>query len=271
MASTRRVSLMAGSAAIAAALVSAVPVQAEEVLTQTSLMAGSADAVVAVNEADHASDVEAISIDMQTLLAQPTTAPEVAETEVAETEVEQRFAFAPIDQPALTTAATLMTAEDTGVPAIAQVEGSEVAQVTRPLYRGVSPFYLGLGGNIGIIDSDESGVGDFGFAIISKISFGPRFSIRPSVIISEDDSSLLIPITYNFNPLQFGEFSVYPSVGGGVDIGFGGGVGALINAGIDIPISRDFTLNAQTNFRVTNDVGLGIILGVGYNFPFFFE
>jgi hypothetical protein len=60
-------------------------------------------------------------------------------------------------------------------------------------------------------------------------------------------------------------------VGAGIDVPFDQEVGLLINGGVDIPISRQFTLNAQTNWRVTSDFGLGLTIGVGYNFPFFFE
>jgi hypothetical protein len=71
--------------------------------------------------------------------------------------------------------------------------GEQVAQVTRPLYEGVTPFYVGVGGNIGIIESDESATGDFGFSVISKISLGPRFALRPSLVITENRTSLTVP------------------------------------------------------------------------------
>ncbi len=148
-------------------------------------------------------------------------------------------------------------------------EDADIAQVTRPLYRGVAPFYLGVGGNLGLISSDKSATGDFGFNIISKVSFGPRFSLRPMLQFSEEEFNVTLPITYNFNPLTLGGFSFYPSAGGGVD--FGSDIGFLVNAGVDVPISRDFTLNSQVNWRVTEDTGLGISFGVGYNFPVFFE
>jgi hypothetical protein len=48
-------------------------------------------------------------------------------------------------------------------------------------------------------------------------------------------------------------------------------VGILIDAGADIPISRDFTINTAANMRVTGGFGLGLSVGVGYNFPFIFE
>ncbi|MBF2036109.1 MAG: hypothetical protein IGR92_11710 [Leptolyngbyaceae cyanobacterium T60_A2020_046] len=258
MASTRRLSLIAGGAAVAAALAS-VPAQAQDTLTQPNTMAQSADAVV--------TEVESVpSIDADMIEA---SAPEMSAPETAEAEVVEALAVEPVSVDSVQPVNIAATSSD-ALAGEAYV-GQEIAQVTRPLYRGVSPFYVGVGGNLGIIDSNESGIGDFGFNVISKISFGPRFSVRPSVTISEDKSNLAIPITYNFNPISFGEFNVFPSLGAGVDIPFSGDVGLLINGGIDIPISRDFTLNAQTNWRVTNDFGLGISLGVGYNFPFFFE
>jgi hypothetical protein len=145
-----------------------------------------------------------------------------------------------------------------------------LAQSTAGAYGGVAPAYLGVGGNIGIVSSDGA-VGDFGFTVLSKISLGPRFALRPSFIISEKDTSLTIPLTYNFNTASLGGFRLQPYVGAGVDIPFGSDVGVLIDAGADIPISRDFTVNTAANFRVSGGFGMGISIGVGYNFPFIFE
>ncbi|MEO1069693.1 MAG: beta-Ig-H3/fasciclin, partial [Cyanobacteria bacterium J06638_6] len=133
------------------------------------------------------------------------------------------------------------------------------------------PAYLGVGGNIGIGNRGQTGVSSFGFNVISKISLGPRFSLRPGVTITNDRSSFTIPLTYNFNTLSFSGFRAQPYVGAGVDVPTSGDVGLLVNAGADVPISRDFTLNGAANFRVTSGFGLGISLGVGYNFPFIFE
>jgi hypothetical protein len=161
---------------------------------------------------------------------------------------------------------------ETAVETAQVQEDADVAQVSRPLYRGVAPFYLGVGGNLGIIDSSQSAVGDFGFNIISKISLGPRFSLRPMFQFSEGESNMTLPLTYNFNPVNLGGFSLYPAAGAGVDFGgFFSDISFLLNAGVDVPISRDFTLNSQVNWRVTESTGLGISFGVGYNFPLFFE
>lgn len=150
-----------------------------------------------------------------------------------------------------------------------QMEGDILAQATRGDAVGVAPNYLGIGGNLGL--SDSSPLSDMGLAVISKISLGSRFSIRPAAVIAERGTSFVIPATYNFSPTTFGGFTAQPYLGAGVDIPTVGGVGFLVDAGIDVPISRDFTLNATSNFRLTSGFGVGIIVGVGYNFPGFFQ
>jgi hypothetical protein len=149
-------------------------------------------------------------------------------------------------------------------------EGVDVAQVSRGSYGSVSPAYLGIGGNLGIGDAD-SAVGDFGFAVVSKISLGPRFSVRPSFLISERFSNFTVPLTFNLNTMRLGGFRFQPYIGGGVDIPFNGNTAFLVNAGADVPISRDFTLNTNANWRVTSGFALGVTFGLGYNFPFIFE
>lgn len=140
-----------------------------------------------------------------------------------------------------------------------------------PATVSVSPNYLGVGGNLGIGDSADSAIADFGFNVISKISLGSRFSLRPGATITEGRSSFTIPVTYNFDTISYGGFLAQPYVGAGVEIPTSGDLGVLINAGADVPISRNFTLNGVANFRVTDGFALGISLGVGYNFPFFFD
>ncbi|MBE9136829.1 hypothetical protein IQ254_06355 [Nodosilinea sp. LEGE 07088] len=146
----------------------------------------------------------------------------------------------------------------------------DLAQTTRSAYQ-ITPAYLGIGGNIGIGNRGQSGISSFGFNVISKISLGPRFSLRPGVTITNDRSSFTIPLTYNFNTLSVKGFRAQPYVGAGVDVPTSGDVGLMLNAGADVPISRDFTLNGVANVRVTSGFAMGISLGVGYNFPFIFE
>ncbi|WP_228052390.1 hypothetical protein [Nodosilinea sp. LEGE 07298] len=146
----------------------------------------------------------------------------------------------------------------------------DLAQAT-PTTVSVSPNYLGVGGNIGIGNRSDSALSSFGFNIISKISLGPRFSVRPGATITNDRSGFTIPVTYNFNTISYSGFLAQPYAGIGVEIPTSGDIGLLLNAGADIPISSNFTLNAVSNFRVTSGFALGISLGVAYNFPFFFD
>lgn len=149
-------------------------------------------------------------------------------------------------------------------------EGVELAQSSRRGYASVSPAYLGVAGNVGFGDPD-SAIGDFGVNVISKISLGPRFSLRPGFFISERFTNFAIPLTYNFNVLSARGVRFQPYVGAGVDVPFNGNTALMLNAGADVPISRAFTLNAATNVRVTSGFGLGFSLGVGYNLPFVFQ
>lgn len=155
---------------------------------------------------------------------------------------------------------------------VAQASGEQpidLAQLTRGNYGGVAPIYVGVGGNLGVGDEDDTAIADFGFTIISKVALGPRFALRPSVIFSGERTSFLVPITYNFNVQELGDFRFQPYAGAGVDLSSGAGL--LLNAGADLPVSRDFTINAVTNWRVTDGFGFGLTVGVGYNFPFVFE
>ena len=263
-----------------AALATAVSAQAEEASSQMATMAESINPVTTQVETDaaHATagfgDFDIVNLMNEVeapaeavVQAEVTTEPEPVANQTLDNYLVDSSA-ASLESPALPTEGLFETT-DLAQSTEPASDREEVAQVTRPLYRGVSPFYVGVGGNIGIIDSGDSAVGDFGFNIISKISLGPRFSVRPMAQFSEDDFNITLPLTFNFNPIEFGQFSVYPAAGGGVD--FGDDIGFLLNGSVDVPISRDFTLNSQVNWRITNDTGLGISLGVGYNFPLFFE
>ncbi len=146
----------------------------------------------------------------------------------------------------------------------------DLAQVP-PAGIAVSPAYIGVGGNIGLGNRGDSALSSFGFNIISKISLSNRFSVRAGATATNDRWGFTIPITYNFNTTSFAGFTAQPYVGAGVEVPTSGDVGLLVNAGADIPISPNFTLNSVANFRLTSGFALGISLGVGYNFPFFFD
>jgi hypothetical protein len=128
--------------------------------------------------------------------------------------------------------------------------------------------YLGIGGNIGI--GGETGIGNFGFAVFSKIGLTPRFSFRPGVVFS-GDTDILLPITYDF-PIQaepFQRINIAPYIGAGVILttNSDSNIGALLTGGFDLPLTDRFTATAGLNLGFNSDtVGVGVIIGVGYNF-----
>jgi hypothetical protein len=123
------------------------------------------------------------------------------------------------------------------------------------------PSYLGVGGSFGSRAD---------FAIFSKIGLNNSFSLRPSVLLLNNFATVLIPFTYDFAPQSFltPDLILAPYLGGG--IGFRTGtdstIGGLITAGVDIPISRTFTVNVAANLTFFNQTDLGILLGIAYNF-----
>lgn len=185
----------------------------------------------------------------------------------------------PIPGSVSTSAATLTTQpEMSPAPEVSSNEAdTTVAQndITniepgRPTSGGRS--YIGIGGNIGI--EGDTGIGQGGFLINSKIGLTRNISARPSIIIG-DEVSFLIPLTYDFtfqttDPFERVPFA--PFLGGGIAISTDGDntVGGLITGGADIPISSQFVGNAALNIGFFGDsVDFGLALGVGYTFAGF--
>ncbi|MBE9075764.1 hypothetical protein IQ241_00350 [Romeria aff. gracilis LEGE 07310] len=158
-------------------------------------------------------------------------------------------------------------------PISASAESGEFAQVRRrrpPV--GAPSSFIGIGGNIGFGDDGVPG-GDPAFAVISKLAFSRRLSVRPAALIG-DDVSFLIPVTYSFGALPGpGRFALQPYVGGGAAFSTGDDseVTGLVSAGLDVPLSRDFTANGQANLSLGDESGFGVTLGVGYNFGQVFQ
>lgn len=182
----------------------------------------------------------------------------------------------PIPGTVSTSAATLTTQpEMSPAPQVSSNEAdTTVAQndITniepgRPTSGGRS--YIGIGANIGI--EGDTGIGQGGFLINSKIGLTRNISARPSIIIG-DEVSFLIPLTYDFtfrstDPFERVPFA--PFLGGGIAFSTDGDntVGGVITGGADIPISSQFVANAALNVGFFGDsVDFGIGLGVGYTF-----
>lgn len=135
--------------------------------------------------------------------------------------------------------------------------------------------YIGIGGNIGIGDND-TGVGEGSFAVFSKIGLTSNISARPAVLFS-DDATILVPVTLDFasgdtEPSEevSDDFnlSLNPYIGAGVAISTGGdgSVDLLATGGLDVPLSSRFTGTAAVNAVFFDNIAIGILLGVGYNF-----
>jgi uncharacterized surface protein with fasciclin (FAS1) repeats len=133
--------------------------------------------------------------------------------------------------------------------------------------------YLGVAGNIGI--GGDSAIGEGSFAVYSKVGLTPNISARPAVAI-DDDPTILIPITYDFNfrtvdPIE-GEavdpFPVQPFIGGGIGISVNDDtdIGPLVTGGVDVPLGDSLMLTGTANVLFLDDTDIGLMLGVGYRF-----
>lgn len=129
--------------------------------------------------------------------------------------------------------------------------------------------YVGIAGNFGLTGDSE--LGSTNFTVISKIGLTNSISVRPSVIIA-DGAVFLIPLTYDlsFAPINAFERAIplSPFLGAGVAISTGDGsdVGPMLTAGLDVPLTRQFTATAAVNVGFLESTDVGVVVGVGYNF-----
>ena len=195
----------------------------------------------------------------------------LAEVVPSETAAEESGVQTGVPSEASLTAATLATepatlAEDSELVYPAP-EAAEVAQARRrrTSSAAASPDFIGIGGDVGT-------AGDVSFAVISKLSLGRQLAVRPSVLVG-DDFAILAPVTYEFRQFDTnaGGFRISPYAGVGasyIDGDNSSDLGALISAGVDVPVSRQFTVNAQANYAgiFSDSDNFGVTVGVGYNF-----
>lgn len=133
--------------------------------------------------------------------------------------------------------------------------------------------YLGVGGSFGLV---EDAYGDFGaFAAISKLKLftlteSNDVSIRPSVLVGED-VTFVVPFTLDIN---LGDVESAEILGrrfvpyGGPGFTFTTDTDVFyftLTGGLDIPFEQ-FTINTEVNVGFLDDIALGVILGIGYNF-----
>jgi len=128
--------------------------------------------------------------------------------------------------------------------------------------------YVGIGGNLGI-SGDETALGDEGFAIVTRTQLLDYLSIRGSFVIGDGTASATA-LTGEY-PIsnRTGRTVAIPFLGGGFSIAEGD-FNPLVSAGVDVPLSEDFTLTNRVNVSFDSDgTDVGALVGVGYNFSLF--
>jgi hypothetical protein len=130
--------------------------------------------------------------------------------------------------------------------------------------------YIGVGATIGLSDSDETGLGEGGFSIISRVGFTENLGLHNVAIFSDEfTSNFALTVRLPVKSDQSGRTLVEPFIGPGITIE-DGEVDALVSAGADVPLTPDIAATARLNIGFTNDdTEIGIILGLGYNFKLF--
>lgn len=160
-------------------------------------------------------------------------------------------------------------AAELAYPAVEAPE--ELAQIRRRTRGGAASGanFIGIGADFGFAD-------DVSFAAISKFSFSEKWAVRPTVLLG-DDFSVLVPVTYDFSRFgsAVGGFPILPYAGAGASFSDSddsdSDINLLLSAGIDVPVSDRFTVNAQVNWGVLNDSQFGATVGVGYNLGNIFQ
>ncbi|XWK90081.1 MAG: hypothetical protein U7127_08545 [Phormidium sp.] len=161
------------------------------------------------------------------------------------------------------------TTENTRTSNSGTKKGTQVAQFEiepgRETRSGSS--YVGAGGNIGL--SGESGIGENGFALFSKIGLTRALSVRPMVVFA-GDTDFIIPITYDFaitaEPFQRINLAPFVGIGAIITTYRERNAGLALTGGVDIPITANFTAVGSVTLGFVDTTSVGILLGVGYNF-----
>ncbi len=175
------------------------------------------------------------------------------------------------------TSSTALNSQDTKPTSTAQSSTTEVAQTNilpgRATRGGRS--YVGVGINVGI-SGDDSALGDANFSVLSKIGLTRSISVRPSAVINDDNSVILVPVTYDISIRDTADpftevlpFTPYIGAGAAFKLGDDSETGLLLSGGVDFPLGSQFTANASVNAGFFDDVDIGLLLGVGFNFPGF--
>lgn len=129
----------------------------------------------------------------------------------------------------------------------------------------INPSFIGAGANLGI--GGDSALGNTSFAILSKFALGRTLSIRPGLLI-EDDVEVLLPVTFDLEPIRTGYATLAPYVGAGLAFSFGDDseVDLLVTGGFDIPLTSSLALTTGINVGLFDSFDVGATLGLVYTF-----
>ena len=118
------------------------------------------------------------------------------------------------------------------------------------------------------------GNGGTGFGVISRFTFGDKYSIRPSAIFGGNGTVVRVPVTYDFALGDKEPFERNPLItfhaGGGLQFRSGGGssqgdkFGILGTLGIDVNIFEGLSLLGSFNTDFADNNGTNI--GLGFEF-----
>ncbi|MEH1907581.1 MAG: hypothetical protein V7L05_21315 [Nostoc sp.] len=160
------------------------------------------------------------------------------------------------------------TSETTSQPSPTRVAQSDI-DLGRTTHGGSS--YIGIAANIGLSGDGDTSLGDGNFAVVSKIGVTNSISVRPSAVFG-DSTTILLPITYDFSFKSADAFSEplaiapYIGVGAAYKTGDNSQFAFLASAGIDVPLTPQFTATAAVNAGFFDQTDVGLLFGVGYNF-----
>ncbi|MHC5934179.1 hypothetical protein [Nostoc sp.] len=160
------------------------------------------------------------------------------------------------------------TSETTSQPSPSRVAQSDI-DLGRTTHGGSS--YIGIAANIGLSGDGDTSLGDGNFAVVSKIGVTNSISVRPSAVFG-DNTTILLPITYDFSFKSADAFSEplaiapYIGVGAAYKTGDNSQFAFLASAGIDVPLTPQFTATAAVNAGFFDQTDVGLLFGVGYNF-----
>ncbi|MEH2265575.1 hypothetical protein [Nostoc sp.] len=222
---------------------------------------------------EFSTELDTVSQKLSTETTETFTATNLAEVQQSSNAANASATSTPVPGTVATSSATLTsefvqpTSQTTSEPSATKVAQSDI-DLGRTNRGGSS--YVGVAANIGLNGGDTS-LGDGNFAVVSKIGLTNSISVRPSAIFG-DSTTILLPITYDFTFKSADAFSEplaiapYVGVGAAYKTGDDSQFAFLASAGIDVPLTPQFTATASVNAGFFDQTDIGLLLGVGYNF-----